>query len=53
MYYSVEIIIGFKVKYYKNEELISNPLLISRNYLKKYFFLDIITLIPLAINCFR
>ncbi|CAD8140039.1 unnamed protein product [Paramecium octaurelia] len=50
IFYSFDILLGFRTGYYENGEVVINQKRVARRYLRKYFFVDLISIIPIFIN---
>ncbi|CAD8137652.1 unnamed protein product [Paramecium pentaurelia] len=50
IYYSFDIVLGFRTGYYENGEVVTKQQRVARRYLRKYFFVDLISIIPIFVN---
>ncbi|CAD8143014.1 unnamed protein product [Paramecium octaurelia] len=50
IYYLIDIFLGFRTGYYENGEVVIKYQRVARRYFKTYFFVDLISILPIFIN---
>ncbi|CAD8132346.1 unnamed protein product [Paramecium pentaurelia] len=50
IYYLIDIFLGFRTGYYENGEVVIKYQRVARRYFKTYFFVDLISILPICIN---